>query len=140
MNKLDTMIQQARKAMNHAYAPYSKFHVGVCLQTDNGHYYSGCNVENASYGLTMCAEASAISNMVTNGDRTITEIVVMAKSDVMVTPCGACRQRLSEFTHPQALVHICSPEGLQKTMTMAELFPQSFGPEQLNVNIEGDVK
>lgn len=131
-SQLETMINQARAAMEHAYAPYSHFPVGVCLRSDNGNFYSGCNVENVSYGLTLCAEASAIANMVSQGERCITEIVVMAQGDSVITPCGACRQRLSEFTHPQALVHCCGPEGLRFTTSMTELLPQSFGPKHLD--------
>lgn len=139
MKSFEYMFQQAKTAMTHAYAPYSHFHVGVCIKTDNNQYFSGCNVENASYGLTMCAEASAIANMVNAGERTINEVIVMAKAEELVAPCGACRQRLSEFAHPQSLIHICGPEGLRKTMTMAELLPESFGPAHLNVMIEGEV-
>lgn len=131
-NNLDTMIQEARCCREQAYAPYSNFYVGTCIKTDKGNLYSGCNVENASYGLTMCAEASAIANMVSKGEQTIAEVVLIGDGENLITPCGACRQQLNEFAKPDTLIHICGLEGFRKTMTMAELLPESFGPTNLN--------
>jgi cytidine deaminase len=131
MGNTETMIAKAFEAMNQAYAPYSTFQVGSCIKTDKGNYYSGCNVENAAYGLTICSETAAIANMVTHGEQCIEEIVVLAKGNEIIVPCGACRQQLNEFCRENTKIHLCGLEGLHKTMTMKELFPFSFGASHL---------
>jgi cytidine deaminase len=141
MNSLETMIEKARTVAKRAYAPYSHYPVGVCLRTDNNQLFTGCNVENASYSLTLCGEASAIANMVSYGERCIVEAVVYGTGKELCAPCGACRQRLNEFASAQTLIHICGPEGIRKTMTMAELLPESFGPANLdpaNLSVASD--
>lgn len=135
MSSLDTMIPLAREAMRRAYAPYSKFPVGACLRTDGGRFYAAANVENAAYPQGQCAEASAIGMMVAGGDRRIVEVVVMGGTPgdgMLCTPCGGCRQRLREFCAPDVQVHVCGPEGLRRTVTLEELLPLSFGPENLS--------
>lgn len=124
-------IDLATAAMSKAYVPYSHFQVGAVIETDTGHIYSGCNVENASYPEGSCAEAGAISAMVMGGDTRIRQIYVMGKGEPLVTPCGGCRQRIREFSDEQTLIHICSPEGVRKTLSLHELLPFSFGPENL---------
>ena len=126
-----TLMELATSAMGKAYAPYSKFTVGAAIETSNGKHYSGCNVENAAYPEGVCAEAGAISSMVLDGETQIKNIYVMGKGDQLVTPCGGCRQKIREFSTLETLIHICSPEGVRKTMTMDELLPFSFGPENL---------
>ena len=128
---LDEMIAKARAARENAHAPYSNFHVGACLRTQNGALYAGCNVENAAYPQGQCAEASAIGNMVSNGGSDIVEVVVMGGGERLCTPCGGCRQRLSEFAKPETPVHICGPEGLRKSVTLGELLPFGFDAENL---------
>jgi cytidine deaminase len=122
------MIELAKLMMARAYAPYSKFAVGAVLRGVNGKLYGGCNVENAAYPESNCAEASAISAMVADGERGIAEVLVMASSGEPVTPCGGCRQRLHEFAGDAVPVHLCDRNGLRRTVTLGELLPLSFGP------------
>ncbi len=121
----------AKHAHGRAYAPYSKFQVGAAILADDGKIYSGGNVENAAYPNGVCAETSAISAMVLGGARKIREIAVVAGGKKLVTPCGGCRQRIAEFADPETPVHICGPEGLKTTFTIAELLPASFGKRNL---------
>ena len=125
------LFAAASAAMEHAYAPYSKFQVGAAILAGNGQIYSGCNVENAAYPVGTCAEAGAISAMVRDGMQQIREIVVIGRGDLMCTPCGGCRQRIREFAAPDTKIHVCGPEGLRRTFTRDELLPASFGPENL---------
>jgi cytidine deaminase len=125
------MLALARQAMTRAHAPYSRFHVGAVLRGANGTLYAGCNVENAAYPEGWCAEASAIAAMVVDGERRIVEALVMGKGDALVTPCGGCRQRLREFAADSLPIHICDPAGLRRTVTLGELLPLSFGPDNL---------
>ena len=125
------MLALARRAMDHAHVPYSRFAVGAVVKGGNGRLYAGCNVENAAYPEGWCAEASAIAAMVVDGERRIVEIVVMGRGDALVTPCGGCRQRIREFAAADTPIHVCAPEGVRRTFTLAELLPASFGPENL---------
>lgn len=133
MNTLDEMLQMARDAMDRAYAPYSKFSVGAVIKAESGRLYAGCNVENASYPAGSCAEQGAISAMVLGGDSKIREMVVMGNGENLVSPCGSCRQRIREFADSDAVIHICDRNGVRKTMTLGELLPVSFGPENLKI-------
>jgi cytidine deaminase len=128
----DAMIDLARDAMARAYAPYSEFSVGAVVRGAGGKLYAGCNVENAAYPQGCCAEASAISAMVMDGERRIAEIVVMGRGEGLVTPCGGCRQRIREFADDTTPIHVCDENGLRQTLTLGELLPLSFGPENLN--------
>ncbi len=132
MNDLNKMLDFAKNAREKAHAPYSKFHVGACIKTRNSNYYSGCNVENASYGLTQCAEGTAICNMVLQGETQIAEILVIGNTIEMLSPCGSCRQKIREFANADTLIHMCNKDGIKKTVTIIELLPDSFGPEFLN--------
>ncbi len=125
------MFDLARRAMDQAHAPYSKFHVGAVVRGGNGRLYAGCNVENAAYSQGCCAETSAISAMVMDGERQIVEVAVIGRGDALVTPCGGCRQQLREFAGGDTPVHICGPEGWRQTMTLEALLPLAFGPENL---------
>jgi cytidine deaminase len=125
---LPSMLEAARHALGHAHAPYSRFRVGACVRTASGRLYAGCNVENASYGLTLCAETTAIGAMVTAGDRDIAEVLVLTERAEPCPPCGRCRQQLAEFARPGTPVHLCGPEGLRLTTTLGELLPLAFGP------------
>lgn len=127
----EEMLELARKARDNAYAPYSKYRVGVCIKSTNDHLYIGCNVENASYGLTQCAEATAIGNMITAGDHRIKEIVITSSGDLFCPPCGGCRQILSEFADPYVEIHLIKADNQAKSYTMAELLPESYGPHHL---------
>jgi cytidine deaminase len=122
----DPLFTAAKQAMAMAHAPYSKFKVGAAILADNGWIYPGCNVENASYPEGVCAETSAISEMVLGGGKKIREIAVIGPGRLLVTPCGGCRQRIREFGTPETLIHICGPKGRRKTFTLGELLPESF--------------
>src|SRR5690349_2497751 len=97
MSDFKEMLDQARKACEKAYAPYSKFKVGVCIRTQNNQLFTGCNVENASYGLSSCAEASAISAMISANEHNIAEVLIVSSGKKACPPCRGCRQRLWEF-------------------------------------------
>jgi len=125
------LLSAAKHARTRAYAPYSKFKVGAAILADDGAVYAGGNVENAAYPNGVCAETSAISAMVLGGGKKIKEIAVVAGGPKLVSPCGGCRQRIAEFADPETPVHICGPDGLKKTLTIAELLPESFGKRNL---------
>jgi cytidine deaminase len=125
---LEPMLDLARRALTNAHAPYSRFRIGACLRAGNGQLYAGCNVENASYPVTQCAEATAIGVMVAAGDRQITEVVIVTESAEVCPPCGRCRQQLAEFAGPDVRIHLCGPEGVRVTATLGELLPMAFGP------------
>jgi cytidine deaminase len=128
---LGELFAAAKAAQANAYAPYSRFHVGAALRTPDGAVFSGCNVENAAYPQGSCAEAGAISMMALAGKRRIAEILVIGDGEALCTPCGGCRQRIREFAGPSAAIHVAGPEGARRTFTLAELLPESFGPEHL---------
>jgi cytidine deaminase len=130
---LGALFAAAKAAQANAYAPYSRFSVGAALRTPDGAIYSGCNVENAAYPQGSCAEAGAIAAMALAGKRGIAEILVVGDGEALCTPCGGCRQRIREFAKPGAAIHIAGPEGVRRTFTLAELLPESFGPEHLAV-------
>jgi len=124
-------FELAKTAMSKAYVPYSKFKVGVAIETANGRYYSGCNVENASYPEGTCAEAGAIAAMILGGESQIKNIYVMGNGSELVTPCGGCRQRIREFSSEATRIHVCSATEVRRSFAMDELLPCSFGPENL---------
>ena len=125
------MFQAASSAKEKSYSPYSKFRVGACILGDDGKLYVGCNIENASYRMTQCAESSAVSAMVTAGVRRIKEILVVGDIDEKLVPCGACRQQLREFSDINTLVHLCNKHGETETISLFDLLHRSFGPEFL---------
>ncbi|MFO1038815.1 MAG: purine-nucleoside phosphorylase [Geminicoccaceae bacterium] len=129
---MNDLLQAARAAREHAYAPYSNFRVGAALRTRSGRIVTGCNVENAAYPQSQCAEASAIGAMVTGGETEITEILVIGDGAELCTPCGGCRQRLAEFAEPGTPVHLAGDEGLRRTVTLAELLPLAFTGRNLD--------
>ena len=125
----DSLISAARSAQAHAYAPYSHFRVGAALETSDGTVFLGCNVENASYGLTICAERSAVFAAVSAGATRFRRAVVVSDVDPPAAPCGACRQVLAEFGLDLPI------DGVGSTATvhwrLSDLLPAAFGPEQL---------
>ena len=125
------MFEAATKVRERAYVPYSKFKVGAAILTENNHIVVGCNVENAAYPQSQCAEASAIGNMVSQGYSIIKEVLVIGSGDLLCSPCGACRQRIREFASLKTPIHMCNTKGHLKTSTLEELLPDSFGPENL---------
>lgn len=121
-----SMIEHAKQVLDRAYAPYSNFKVASCLCSEDDQFFSGVNVENASYGLSICAESSAICQMVTAGRQKIKSIVVLNSRNTLCPPCGACRQRIAEFSTPDTLVHLCNNETVIKSMSIGELLPEAF--------------
>lgn len=116
------LLEEARKAKMRAYSPYSKFKVGAALLTKGGKIFTGCNIENISYGLSNCAERTAIFNAVSEGYTDFEAIAISTSSDVPVYPCGACRQVLAEF-NPKIKIFIDHDE---KNYTLMDLLPKSF--------------
>ena len=127
----EALIAAARGAMERAYAPYSKFRVGVALRAPDGSVHVGANVENAAFPLGNCAEASAIGALIAAGRGAIAEAAVIGDGEEPCVPCGGCRQRLREFMPLDATVHLVADKGARATMTLEELLPRSFGPEFL---------
>ena len=127
----DKLYFAAKKVREFAHVPYSKFKVGAALLTSNNIIVPGCNVENAAYHQTQCAEASAIGNMISQGEKTIIEVVVIGSGNLLCPPCGVCWQRLREFASLDVNIHMCNINGHIKTSTLEELLPDSFGPENL---------
>jgi cytidine deaminase len=126
-----TLIDAACRAREQAYAPYSHFRVGAALLATDGRVFTGVNVENASYGLTVCAERNAAGRMVGEGARHIAAVAVC--TDNGVTPCGACRQVLAEFapTDGEMILILIDGRGTVRDTTLAALLPDQFGPEHL---------
>lgn len=127
----EMLSQEAIAARKHAYAPYSGFCVGAAVLADNGKIYSGCNIENASYGATLCAERTAIAKAVSDGVRRIVGIAVIGDSTGEVTPCGICRQVIAEFASPETPVWCGNRDGLFTLRTLQELLPFAFTPADL---------
>ena len=126
MSELDALFEAARAIQARAYTPYSRFKVGAAILTPDGQVFSGCNVENAAYPQGACAETGAISAMIAGGGSRIAAILVIGDGANLVTPCGGCRQRLSEFAGPDVPVHLCGPEGIRRTTTVGQLLPLAF--------------
>jgi cytidine deaminase len=122
----EQLASTAKIAMENAYAPYSNFKVGAAVLGKSGKIYTGCNVENASYGLSMCAERTAVFNAVCAGEREITAVAIAVSGDAAF-PCGACRQVLSEFAPSDGdmTVYLVSGQGIEE-YTLAELLPHAF--------------
>ncbi|PKG82181.1 cytidine deaminase [Colwellia sp. 75C3] len=129
--RFDELLLAAKAAYHLAYAPYSNFHVGAAALTKNGNIVQGCNVENASYGLTVCAERNCISNSVINGEQEFEVIVVYTEQDKLTPPCGACRQVIAEFFEQSAPVLSVNHKNEQKVWTVQELLPDAFTPKDL---------
>ena len=121
---LAELVVRARAVRELAYAPYSRFLVGSAVRADDGQVFVGCNVENASYGATICAERSAILTMVAAGRRTIGSIAVFTDADTLAMPCGLCRQVISEFQRDARLV-VANPRA-QRVLRFADIFPEPF--------------
>lgn len=129
---LQALLQAARAARLRAYAPYSGFLVGAAVLDDQGRIHAGCNVENAAYPEGVCAEASALSAMVLAGSTRAVAVLVVGTGGAWITPCGGCRQKLREFCAPDTPVLTANNEALGPHYTLAQLLPESFGPNHLN--------
>lgn len=125
----DQLRAAAEAARTQAYCPYSGFAVGAALEAEDGRIFVGCNVENASYGVTQCAERAALTAAVTGGARRFLRLAIVASAEPAVAPCGACRQALAEFG-PDLLVEGFGPAGSRR-WKLRDLLPDAFGPESL---------
>ena len=121
-----SLLTAATKVRENAYAPYSRFKVGAAIRAQSGAVFTGCNVENVAYPEGTCAEAGAIAAMVAAGETQIAEVLVIADSPAPVPPCGGCRQKLAEFAGPDVRVTLCTTDGKEKVMTVADLLPGQF--------------
>ena len=121
----DELASLSRSAMDQAHAPYSNFKVGAAVLGASGRMYSGCNVENASYGLSICAERVAIFKAVSEGEQEIQAIAIANSTGKPAFPCGACRQVMAEFAGDEMYIYLVSDEGVEKH-TLAELLPNAF--------------
>lgn len=124
------LLMQAREAMASAYVPYSAFRVGAALLTTDGEVVLGCNVENASYGLTMCAERVAIGTAIAAGKSRFTAIAIVSSHASPCMPCGACRQVMAEFA-PDLEVILENPDGSPRALSLKELLPYQFAYDSL---------
>src|ERR1700733_14862658 len=122
---MKTLAESALDARQNAHAPYSHFQVGAALEADDGRVFTGCNVENATYGLSVCAERVAVFKAISEGARTFRRIAVAADTDVLTPPCGACRQILWEFCGDIELT-LTNLQGKTETLHLKDLFPRPF--------------
>jgi cytidine deaminase len=119
------LIDAASEARRHSVAPFSGFQVGAAVKTESGKVYTGCNIESASYGLTVCAERVAIWKALSEGERQFTELAVVADTDVLTPPCGTCRQIIWEFARGATIV-FANLNGQRETFHIADLLPRAF--------------
>ena len=127
---IQELAKQAKGASEKAYCPYSKFRVGAVVLTDDGQTFAGCNVENASYGLTICAERNAVFQMVAKGKKKIAAVIICTPTPKPSAPCGACRQVINEFGPDALVVSVCDGPDVLKAK-LSELLPHAFGPDNL---------
>jgi len=125
------LIEKAKLAYQRAYAPYSKFHVGAAALTEGNSIVSGCNVENASYGLTVCAERNCIAQAVINGEQKFQTLVIYTEQEKLTPPCGACRQVIVEFFTPESVIMAVNHLEQVKEWSVAQLLPDAFIPSDL---------
>ena len=126
----EELIDRAREVRENACADYSHYKVGAALVAANGKVYTGCNVENSTYGLTVCAERVALWKALSEGERKFTRIAVVTASDPPASPCGACRQLLWEYCGDIEVI-LANLQGLRRTLTLAEIFPRPFDQQSL---------
>jgi len=122
---VDALIDVARRVRDDAHAPYSEFKVGAALEGDDGQIYTGCNVENATYGLSVCAERVAVFKAVSEGARKFRRVAVVADTDTLTPPCGACRQILWEFCGDIEVI-LSNLQGKTESLRLKDLFPRPF--------------
>lgn len=122
----NVLLKKAEDASQNAYAKYSNFKVGACVLADSGKTYTGCNIENASYGLTVCAERNAIANAIANGEKSILAIAIYSPNTQDCTPCGACRQVIFEFQQDKEIEIITQVDDSFNIYKISELLPKGF--------------
>jgi len=130
----ETLVEKATSALKNAHVPYSNFRVGAALLSTDGEIYTGCNVENAAYGSTICAERTAIFKAISEGDKEFSAIaIVLETGDGIGSPCGACRQVMNEFNAEMKVI-MANTSGDYKISTVEDLLPDSFGANYLEHN------
>ncbi|AST92613.1 cytidine deaminase [Sutcliffiella cohnii] len=129
---INALIEEAKSARERAYVPYSKFKVGAALLMRDGKVFKGCNIENASYGMTNCAERTALFKAYSEGETEVEAIAVVADTDRPVPPCGACRQVISELCSKDTKVILTNLKGDIQQLTVEELLPGAFTAEDMN--------
>lgn len=127
----DRFITLARTIQSNARAPYSKFKVGAILVSDSGKIYSGCNIENSSYSLTICAERVAIFKAISEGETTFTDLYLCGDAPTWTHPCGACRQVLMDLAGPDLAIHLIHRDNSVRTVTCSDLLPDHFSATDL---------
>jgi cytidine deaminase len=125
MNEHEALITASKQARENAHAPYSNFRVGAAVRASSGRIFAGCNIENASYGLTLCAERVAIFKALSEGERNFEAIAVVTDADILTPPCGACRQIIWEFCGDVPVL-LANLQGKRESLIMSELFPKPF--------------
>ena len=130
MDTKDKLLKLANQAKTNAYAPYSKYHVGAAILSENNNIYFSCNVENISFPCGICAEAGAISSMIAGGDKKILAILITSSGKELVYPCGACLQRIVEFSVPSTKIYLANDSKIIKTYTLEDLMPHQFNPKE----------
>ncbi|ARD49559.1 cytidine deaminase [Sporosarcina sp. P37] len=130
--KMEQLVNEAKQAMKTAYVPYSKFPVGAALETQDGKIYRGCNIENSAYGLSNCAERTAIFKAVSEGIQTFKSITVIGDTEGPISPCGSCRQVIAEFCAPDMPVYLTNIKGDVQETTVEQLLPGAFSKEDLD--------
>ncbi len=130
LSENETLISAAKRARENAHAPYSNFRVGAALRATSGRIFGGCNVENATYGLTVCAERVAILKAISEGERGFNAISVVTDTDTLTPPCGACRQLIWEFCGDVPVI-LANLKGKTETIQMKDLFPKPFDSSNL---------
>lgn len=130
--EIEKLIQEAKAAREKAYVPYSKFKVGAALLTVDGKIYQGCNIENAAYSVTNCAERTALFKAFSEGERNFSVLAVVADTERPVPPCGACRQVISELCPKDMKVVLTNLQGIVREYNVEELLPGAFSAEDLN--------
>lgn len=132
MEERDLLISEAKIARERAYVPYSNFKVGAALLTEDGEIFHGCNIENASYGMTNCAERTAIFKAVSEGKTKFKGLAVIAATETPCSPCGACRQVMAEFFLPDMPIYLTNLKGEVLETTISNLLPGAFSSEDVN--------
>jgi cytidine deaminase len=131
---LQQLLVAAQNARTRSHAPYSHYAVGAAVLDEQGAIHAGCNIENAAYPQGWCAETTALGAMVMAGARRAKAVLVVGPGPAIISPCGGCRQKLREFADDDLLIIAADPSGVQKTWTLGELLPASFGSDHLQSN------
>lgn len=138
---IQLLLKRAKQGRENAYVPYSKFKVGAAVLNGDGEVYTGCNIENVSYGLTNCAERTAIFKAVSNGKKDLKAIAIVADvGDNICMPCGACRQVIAEFMGEDSMIICANTEGDYKMFSVEDILPGAFTPKDLAAGAEREAK